>query len=163
MDSWSTCSKMARSCPELIKDSGRNRRSRRRWRQLWKKTRGEKTEGLKERRTRKPKCFVLTAESQDMAWLIVQRLTEMRRWAEASATAVAQLNMKSTSAELKWIQLWVIIRLQSALSADKLDTCLAPAQIIQKDCMLKEGAVVFVVPWNIFRKIAQNIRHRQTP
>ena len=58
---------------------------------------------------------VLTAESPVMVWLTVQRLTEMRRWAEASATAVAPQNTKSTSAELKWTLLWV----RTALRLDK--------------------------------------------
>lgn len=50
---------------------------------------------------------VLTAGSLAMAWQTVQRPTETRRWAEASATGVAPQNMKSRNAKLKWTLLWV--------------------------------------------------------
>lgn len=59
---------------------------------------------------------VLTAGSPVMVWLTVQMLTEMRRWAEASATAAAPQNTKSRSAELKWTPLWVRTTL-------RLDNC----------------------------------------
>lgn len=49
----------------------------------------------------------LTAGSPVTAWPTVRRPTEMRRWAEASATAAAPPNTKSRSAELKWTPLWV--------------------------------------------------------
>lgn len=51
--------------------------------------------------------YVLTAGSLVTVWLTVQRPTEMRRWAEESATDVAPQNMKSRGAELKWTLLWV--------------------------------------------------------
>lgn len=51
--------------------------------------------------------FVLTAGSLVMAWPTVRRPTEMRRWAEASATGVAPQNTKSRNAKLKWTLLWV--------------------------------------------------------
>lgn len=51
--------------------------------------------------------FVLTAGSLAMAWQTVQRPTETRRWAEASATGVAPQNTKSRNAKLKWTLLWV--------------------------------------------------------
>lgn len=50
---------------------------------------------------------VLSAGSPVTVWPTVPRLTKMRRWAETSATAVAPLNMRSTSAEPKWIRRWV--------------------------------------------------------
>lgn len=93
-----------------------------------------------------------------MGWQTVQRLTEMRRWAEASASAVAPLNMKSTNAKLKWTLLWVITHMQSALSVVRLDICHDPALIIPKDFMHKEVAVMFVAQWNIFRRTVQSTR-----
>lgn len=51
--------------------------------------------------------FVLTAGSLVTAWPTVRRPTEMRRWAEASATGVALQSTKSRSAKLKWTLLWV--------------------------------------------------------
>lgn len=56
--------------------------------------------------------FVLTAGSLVMVWQTVQRLSEMRRWAVASATDVAPQNMKFRNAKLKWTQLWVRTRLR---------------------------------------------------
>uniref|UniRef100_A0A671W0M1 Uncharacterized protein n=1 Tax=Sparus aurata TaxID=8175 RepID=A0A671W0M1_SPAAU len=104
----------------------------------------------------------LTAGSPVTAWPTVLRPTETRRWAEASATAAAPPNTKSRSAELKWTPLWVITRTLSASSAVRLDTCHDPAQIILKECMHKEVAVVFVARWNIFRRTVQSTRLQLT-
>lgn len=158
--SWSICSRVDSRCHEEARR--RRGRSRRRWRQLWRKTEEERTGGWRGRTTRRTKCFVSTAGSLVTVCPTVQRLTETRKWAEGFATAAAPPNTRSRNAGLKWTRLWVITRLLNASSVGRRDICLGPVQIILKDFMHKAAAVEFVAQWNIFRRTVRNTRLRRT-
>lgn len=108
--------------------------------------------------------YVLTAGSPATVWPTVLRPSETKRWAAASATAVAPRSTKSRGVELKWTQPWVrtmlwmddgsfhiecftnaellfplqvITRMPSASSVVRRDTCQSPALITPKDSTLK--------------------------